>query len=160
MANTPYFWKVRANCPGSGTAEWSSDNAFSTMPPLPYFYDFEDNVEKDFWTYDSNSAWNHWSIGAAPMDNGNTTLHIGSSYGDGNYNYYSTARLWAYRDLFVGGDGTRCQLSFDFRGMGQTDVDFARVYLGPPATPLRPQCTRRSRANRRQLRHGSAVETL
>lgn len=134
MANTPYFWKVRANCPGSGTAEWSSDNAFSTMPPLPYFYDFEDNVEKDFWTYDSNSAWNHWSIGAAPMDNGNTTLHIGSSYGDGNYNYYSTARLWAYRDLFVGGDGTRCQLSFDFRGMGQTDVDFARVYLGPPAT--------------------------
>lgn len=130
----PYFWKVRAICAGD-PGDWSSEGSFYTTPLLPYFCDFEDENEVAHWTYDHGSEWNFLTIGAAPVDNGNVSLHVGSAYGDGNYNYNATARLWAYRDIFIGGDASKYQISFDYRGLGQTDVDFARVYLGPPATP-------------------------
>lgn len=134
IPDIPYFWKVRTQC-GDVPGDWSSECSFCTQPLLPYFCDFEDGNEIDHWTYDHGSDWNYLTIGAAPMDNGNVTLHVGSAYGDGNYNYYATARLWAYRDIFLGGNVDKYQISFDYRGLGQTDVDFARVYLGPPATP-------------------------
>jgi len=134
IPDIPYFWKVRTQC-GDDPGDWSSECPFHTQPLLPYFCDFEDGDEIDHWTYDHGSDWNYLTIGAAPMDNGNVTLHVGSAFGDGNYNYYATARLWAYRDIFLGGDVDKYQISFDYRGLGQTDADFARVYLGPPATP-------------------------
>ena len=130
--STPYFWKVRMQCSDSSDIAWSSENVFTL---LPYFCDFEDTVENTRWTYDASSEWNYWAINALPGDNGNVSLHISSGYGNGNYNYYSTARLWAYRDIYFGGSGSRYQVSFDFKGYGQKDVDFARVYLGPVATP-------------------------
>ena len=132
--DTLYFWKVRSQCNGV-YGEWSSEYPFYTTPMLPYFCDFEDAEENASWTYDVPSEWNYWAIGATPIDNGNVTLHLGSGLGDGNYNYYATARLWAYRDIYIGGGNSHYQLSFDFRGLGQADVDFARVYLGPPAAP-------------------------
>ena len=134
IPDIPYFWKVRTQC-DNVLGDWSSECSFHTQPLLPYFCDFEDGNEIDHWTYDHGSDWNYLTIGAAPMDNGNVTLHVGSAYGDGNYNYYATARLWAYRDIFLGGDVDKYQISFDYRGLGQTGADFARVYLGPPATP-------------------------
>ena len=134
IPDIPYFWKVCALCEGD-FGDWSSESSFYTTPLLPYFCDFEDENEIAHWTYDHGSEWNYLAIGAAPMDSGNITLHVGSAYGDGNYNYSATALLWAYRDIFIGGDVSKYQISFDYRGLGQTDVDFARVYLGPPATP-------------------------
>ena len=134
IPDIPYFWKVSTQC-GDVPGDWSSECSFYTTPLLPYFCDFDDENEIAHWTYDHGSDWNYLTIGAAPMDSGNVTLHVGSAYGDGNYNYYATARLWAYRDIFLGGDVDKYQISFDYRGLGQTDVDFARVYLGPPATP-------------------------
>ena len=134
IPDIPYFWKVRAQCNGI-PGDWSSECPFNTMPLLPYSCDFGDADENAHWTYDHGSNWNFLTIGAAPVDNGNVTLHVGSAYGDGNYNYDATSRLWAYRDIFIGGGVSKYQISFDYRGLGQTDADFARVYLGPPATP-------------------------
>lgn len=133
--DVPYFWKVRALCDGS-YGEWSSECPFNTMPLLPYFCDYEDTVEIAHWTYDVSSDWNYWAIGEALADNGNNSLHVASSFGAGNYNYYASANLWAYRDICLIGNGHKYQISFDYKGLGQNDVDFARVYLGPPATPI------------------------
>ena len=131
---TSYFWKVRTRCNGV-YGDWSSEYSFYTTPLLPYFCDFEDADEVSHWTYDVPSEWNYWAIGAAPVDNGNVTLHLGSAFGDGNYNYYASACLWAYRDICLAGSTSNYQISFDYRGLGQSGSDFARFYLGPPATP-------------------------
>lgn len=133
--DVPYFWKVRAQCNGV-YGEWSSEHSFNTMPLLPYSCDFEDADEIAHWTYDVSSEWNYWEIGAAPMDNGNSTLHVASAWlGHGNYNYYASAYLWAYRDICLAGNTSKYQISFDYRGLGQSGADFARFYIGPPTTP-------------------------
>ena len=129
-----YYWKVRSLCSNSNYGEWSTDEEFLSRQALPYFCDFEDAEENANWYIVPNN-YNYWVIGAVPADNGNTTLHLGSGYGDGAYNYYASACLWVYRDIYIGGGNSHYQLSFDFRGLGQANADFARVYLGPPATP-------------------------
>lgn len=135
QADIPYFWKVRSECNGT-YGDWSSEYSFLTMPLLPYMCDFESAGEVAHWTYDVPNEWNYWNIGAAPIDNGNATLHVAcAAWGQGSYNYFASANLWAYRDIYIPDMSSKCQISFDYRGLGENGADFARVYIGPPTTP-------------------------
>lgn len=143
QADTSYFWKVRGRC-GNAYGDWSSDYSFYTTPLLPYFCDFEDVGDVAHWVYevpygvsyfDDPARWNYWAINEAAGDNGNTSLHVSSALGEGSYHPNVTTCLWAYRDFCLSGSATNYQISFDYKGLGQVGQDFARVYLGPPATP-------------------------
>ena len=139
IPDIPYFWKVCAQCDGFAGV-WSSECPFNTLPLLPYFCDFEDGDGNAPWKFgpsavSSVSGSNYWEISPLSNDNNNSSLHVSSDYGTGNYNIYITSRLWAYRDFYLAGGVSKYQISFDFKGMGQTNQDFARVYLGPPTTP-------------------------
>ena len=143
---TNYRWKVRAVASSGDTSAWSDEKTFYTLAATPYECDFENEVENAQWTrghYSVNMS-SDWVINAAPADSGNVSLHISTSLGNGIYTssifngstlYPSNVYLWAYRDIFFGGGGSRYQISFDYKGLGQVGADFARVYIGPLETP-------------------------
>lgn len=143
---TNYRWKVRAVASSGDTSAWSDENSFYTLAATPYECDFENVVENAQWTRGHSgdgivSVSSDWVINAAPADSGNVSLHISTSLGNGIYTsswgstYASNVYMWAYRDVFFGGGGSRYQISFDYKGLGQVGADFARVYIGPLETP-------------------------
>ena len=144
-----YVWKVKVLCADNEWSEWSSEKAFKTLAQLPYFCDFENEIENQHWTirigdyyYESTGSYfsdhdNRWFIGT-PSDvaDNNKMLFISSNNGVTNsYNYSSPTYVWTYRDIYFDPGYPEYYLSLDFKGMGQEGYDYVRLFLDTPSYP-------------------------
>jgi hypothetical protein len=77
-ASTDYIWKVRQNCDGNSDFIWSDMASFLTLPPYPYFCDFEDIVENSRWVLSNGSYPSKWYIGNNAESGLNHLLYISS----------------------------------------------------------------------------------
>ena len=151
-ASSWYAWKVKALYAGNEWSEWSSEKAFQTYTSLPYFCDFEDAAENKNWTIRNGEYYyttgnsssyegayiNRWYIGTSSDIADNQLLFISSDDGVSNsYINYSSAFVWAYRDIYLEPGHPLYQLSLDFRGVGQEGYDFVKLFLDAPAEPSR-----------------------
>ena len=136
--STDYEWKVRSHCDTAGMSDWSTVNTFITLQhpaTLPYQCGFEDNAENLEWGFAQNST-NQWHIGEAVARNGETSLYISNDGGESNaYTLTQSSVAWAYRDIQFTPGHSQHQISFDYKGMGQSGQDYVKVFLGPKATP-------------------------
>ena len=139
LPETTYTWKIRANCTNNEQSEWSGDMFFTTTQPLnhlPYLCSFDDAEENGQWTMVNGDAENQWVIGNATGFGDNNALYISNNGGTTNaYTITETASVWAYRDVFFDNGHAEYQLSFDFKGMGQANTDYMKVFVGSPAVP-------------------------
>ena len=138
QVSTDYEWKVRSHCDTSGMSDWSTVNTFTTLQhpaTLPYLCGFEDNTENLEWGFSQNST-NQWHIGDAVARNSETSLYISNDGGENNaYTPTQSSVAWAYRDIQFTSGHSQYQISFDFKGIGQYNQDYVKVFLGPQATP-------------------------
>lgn len=125
-----YQWKVRSNCGNTVSGEYSAESSFTTYAALPYFCDFEDDGENAKWHF-ANAAYTYWTIGEDGEVSGNNRLKVMGSLGINSYTYYSGFNIWAYRDIHFNEGQPEYQISFDYRGMGQTGLDYAQLFIGP-----------------------------
>lgn len=136
---TTYVWKVRSNCSENEQSEWSSDMFFTTtqmLGQLPYVCAFDSLAENDHWTLVNGETENQWVIGNAIGFGDNHALYISNDGGTTNaYTITETASVWAYRDVFFDNGYTEYQLSFDFKGIGQGNNDYMKVFVGSPVVP-------------------------
>lgn len=136
--STDYEWKVRSHCDTAGMSDWSTVSTFTTLQhpaTLPYLCGFEDNAENLEWGF-AQSSTNQWHIGEAEARNGETSLYISNDGGESNaYTLTQSSVAWAYRDILLPAGPTHYQVSFDFKGMGQSGQDYVKVFLGPQSTP-------------------------
>ena len=136
--STDYEWKVRSHCDTDGMSNWSSVNTFTTLQypaTLPYQCGFEENAENLEWGFAQNST-NQWHIGEAVARNGETSLYISNDGGESNtYTLTQSSAAWAYRDIQFAPGHSQYQISFDYKGMGQSGQDYVKMYLGPQTTP-------------------------
>ena len=138
---TSYVWQVRPNCSATEHGLWET-SCFQTradVADIPYLCDFEDSSENTAWTF-VNANTNQWHVGSGVSYGGANALYISNDNGVNNaYDSNSTSTAWAYRDIQVNPDLSDYVISFDFRGMGEIwanhNYDYARVFVGPPATP-------------------------
>lgn len=138
---TNYVWQVRPNCSDTERGLWET-SYFQTrvnVADIPYLCDFEDPSENEAWTF-VNTSTNQWHVGSGVSHGGTNALYVSDDNGVNNaYDSNSTSTAWAYRDIQVNPDLSDYVISFDFRGMGEIwaglNYDYARVFVGPPATP-------------------------
>lgn len=137
-SSTAYVWRVKSHCAAYSEGYWSNESTFSTdaeVATLPYFCGFEDADENLEWRR-LNAAENQWHIGQSAHQSGSYGLYVSNDQGTTNaYTEYGTmSSSWAYRDIYFDPAFSEYQISFDFRGLGQSGYDQVRVFVGPPAT--------------------------
>ena len=137
-SNTSYDVYVRTACDNE-FSPWSNAMTFLTLvtapATIPYVCSFEDPDENALWSFVQNGEPNQWFIDSAvvTMDSSAYSMYISSDSGaTNNYNYSSSSVAWAYRDIQFS-DANEFELSFDWRGYGESTYDYMRVYIGNPA---------------------------
>ena len=147
-ASTSYEYYVRASC-GDGTYSiWIGPFAFTTTQN-PALLNFTDNFETlpSQWTLNNGTQANKWAInpnatvGSTSGGTGNA-LFISNDNGLNNLYTITTASIvQAYRDVTIPSTAASLNLSFDWKGVGQTGSttgDFLRVYLAPTNLAITP----------------------
>ncbi len=136
--NTAYSVYVRTDCGGDEFSSWSSVLTFLTLSvtpaTIPYACDFEDAAENTLWTFVQNGQTNRWYIDSAAVttDNSVHSMYISSDSGATNaYDITAFSVSWAYRDIQFS-DADEFELSFDWKGYGESSYDYLRVYIGNP----------------------------
>ncbi|MBQ1819056.1 MAG: fibronectin type III domain-containing protein, partial [Bacteroidales bacterium] len=138
-SNTDYIWKVRQNCGNTSDFIWSDMSTFLTLPPYPYFCDFEDIVENSRWVLSNGSYPSKWYIGNNAESGLNHLLYISSDNGATNTysntsSYYTTNSVWAYRDIYINPAYDTTYISFDCRVNGDY-YDNLKVFVANCVTP-------------------------
>ena len=136
-SNTTYDVYVRTGC-DDGFSTWSSVMTFlipNTAPAtVPYICGFEDPDENAHWDFVQGGQTNRWYIDSAAvtMDGSSNSMYISADSGTTNtYNNNDYSVSWAYRDIQFS-DANEFELSFDWRGYGESSYDYLRVYIGNP----------------------------
>jgi hypothetical protein len=136
IPNTTYEVYVRAICDEEGYSNWSNALSFTTLPfepaRVPYFCDFEDEMNRGKWTFLNGMETNKWYINH--FEGENNVMYVSSDGGQTNtYETESISNVWAFRD-FTSDSLAELVLSFDWRCYGErmygTNFDFLRVYFG------------------------------
>lgn len=139
LVGATYDWQVRANCSDLEQSEWRTGSSFRTVcySVVPYYCDFENNEENLRWAFESMSGNNQWAVGEATAVSGTHALYISDDFGVSNsYTTTSASGALAYHDVFFDSTYNEYQVSFDFKGMGQSGADQLKVFLGPISSPL------------------------
>ena len=138
--NTTYDVYVRTECE-DGFSLWSNVMTFltpnTTPATVPYICGFEDPNENALWTFVQEWQANQWYIDSAAvtMDGSDYSMYISADSGATNtYNNNEYSVSWAYRDIQFS-DANEFELSFDWRGYGESNYDYLTVYIGNP-TPI------------------------
>jgi hypothetical protein len=126
---------VRNGC-GDSFSGWSSGVTFTTLCEeftvnlsLPFEEDFEDCVA---WQIANGPAPNAWVVGDATANGGSNSIYVSNDGGETNsYNINSNSRVHFYRDFEVPEGLTEIYLSFDWKGNGENNWDYMRVYYAP-----------------------------
>ncbi|MXN90052.1 T9SS type A sorting domain-containing protein [Flavobacterium sp. Sd200] len=130
-----YVW-VRGNC-GNSVSDWTGPVSFNTMPnpaTLPYTEDFEGAASQ--FTFANGSQTNKWVNGSVVSNGtGTKSLYISNDNGVTNNYSHTTSVVHAYRDITLPSDIVQANVSFDFKGAGESTYDFVRVWA-VPATHL------------------------
>ena len=137
---TKYAWKVKLDCANAVYDRWSGESVFMTTQicaSLPYYCGFESQMEDERWTMLFDNSFNKWFIGNAVSCNGDRSLYVSQDSGTTNtYNQNRISYSWAVRDLCFDTTCVTCTIAFDYKGAGQNQMDFVRVYIGEPEIPL------------------------
>ena len=136
--NTTYTIFVRTLC-GTENSVWSDPFTFTTLltapVELPYNCNFEDTLENANWTIVNGTQPNIWVFGtdANNTTDGSYSLYISSDSGVTNNYTNTTSSVWAYRDIQFP-DANQFNITFDWRGYGESTYDYMKVFIGSPVT--------------------------
>lgn len=137
-ANTLYHFYVRTVCSnGEGYGDWAHIDfmTLDTYPAsTPYFCDFSEADENAEWRMVTGFGPNQWYIGQ-PTGMTDSVLFISADGVSSDYNINSASTAWAYRNITFGA-GAEFELSFKWKGVGEYQLDFMKVYVGDPTLPF------------------------
>ena len=131
-ATVYYFW-VRSNCGVDGVSFWVGPLIFNTaqIPAnLPYYEHF-DGTNSNF-TFNNGTQPNQWVVGGATFNSPSQSLYISQDEGVTNSYGGTVSTTQAYRDVQMpAGNLGQLHLSFDWKGVGETNLDYMRVWIVP-----------------------------
>ena len=132
--NTTYNVRVASVC-GSETSSWRS-TSFTTpliSAQLPFSCDFEDETTNAYLVIANGSQTNKWVIGSAVNNtpDGESALYISNDNGVTNAYSHTSSSVWAYMDVEFP-EYAGFLFRFDWKGAGEGNYDYLRVYIGDP----------------------------
>ena len=127
-----YFW-VRDNCGPGDTSLWLGPFEFSTpqvADALPYSQNFDGNTYD--WTITNGTQTNKWFVGTAVSNSASKSLYVSNTSGTtNNYNTTAGTVVHSYKDFIIPAGATALDFSFDWKNVGQSGVDYIRVWRVP-----------------------------
>ncbi len=132
--NTTYDFYVRSNYGNNEFSDWAGPQTFSTrITPayVPFVEDFEGELQLELANDNQTNQWHHGFEAAYQGDRG---LYISDTDGrDHQYDITASSVVHAYRDIFFPEiDDNDYNLSFWWKGMGENNFDYLRVFLVDP----------------------------
>ncbi|WP_203229334.1 choice-of-anchor J domain-containing protein, partial [Paenimyroides tangerinum] len=132
LPNTVYDYYVRSTCINNVFGDWVGPFQFVTNPlpvPLPYSEGFEG---LHGWRYSNSTQVNKWFVGTATHNGGANSLYISNDDGANNtYTITTASTTHAYRDVIIPAGTDELLFTFDFKGQGQTTVDYMKLWSVP-----------------------------
>ena len=86
------------------------------------------------WTIANGSQTNLWFVGNTSVCSGTGAAFVGTASTNNSYSFTSTSTVHIYRDLTFPAGQSFINLSFDFKGQGESIFDYMSVYLIPTGT--------------------------
>ncbi|MDY0075711.1 MAG: fibronectin type III domain-containing protein [Bacteroidales bacterium] len=129
--NTTYYWYVQADC-GGGESDWVGPDSFTTtqlVATLPFSEDFE--TWPNSWTVVINGTQtNQWHVGTATAHGGSQAAYISNDAGTTNaYTLTESSVVHTYRDIAFTEGAQKFNLSFWWKGLGESSHDYMRIYV-------------------------------
>lgn len=128
---TQYVW-VRSNCGTNDVSTWTGPVSFTTLQiaaTLPFTDGFEGTPS---WSIINGTQTNKWYIGTATNNGGTHALYISDNNGVANsYDMDESSVVQAYRDITLPADIVQANLTFDWRGAGESTYDYLRIWAVP-----------------------------
>ncbi|PZR18248.1 MAG: hypothetical protein DI539_16480 [Flavobacterium psychrophilum] len=129
--STPYTYYVRSNC-GTTQSNWIGPYNFTTFQEaatLPLTDNFESTTVG--WSMNNGTQLNKWFVGNAANNGGQKALYVSNNNGTANaYTITQSSIVHAYRDLIIPAGTTNIGISFDWKGVGETN-DYFYVWAVP-----------------------------
>ena len=97
--------------------------------------DFEGTSD---WTIVNGWYVNGWHIDSATSNGGSESIYISDDADSNKYTINSSAIVHFYKDFRFPSDATDIQLTFDWKGYGESGFDYMRVYLVPTSVVPSP----------------------
>lgn len=128
---TRYDFYVRANAGDGEVSEWVGPASFQTTQTpanVPFTEYFAEEIN---WQMANGTQTNKWVVGTATAYEGERSAYISNDDGETNfYNVNSASTVHIYRDIRFPEEADRfLELSFRWKGMGEGNYDYMRVYL-------------------------------
>ncbi|PZR21396.1 MAG: hypothetical protein DI539_08135 [Flavobacterium psychrophilum] len=130
-STTHYIW-VRTDCTTS-KSYWIGPISFLT-PQVPATVNYSQNFDMGThnWDFINGTQTNKWVVGNAVSNSAPNSMYISSDNGTTNtYNLTTTTVAHAYRDITIPNPAEELVLSFDWRGMGESNIDYFKIWLVP-----------------------------
>jgi large repetitive protein len=141
--NTAYKYYVRALC-DDNTSNWVGPFTFTTTQipaALPLSENWETTTASD-WALSNGTLTNKWVIGTAASSSATHSLYISNDNGVNNsYSNTSPTLVYAYRDIQLPTAVDQLSISYDWRNVGESGWDYARIWLVPTTYTLTPSTT-------------------
>ena len=125
--NTEYDIYIRAICPSLDTTNWIYVGRYNTLNDyvrtIPYVCDFQNEDEKQKWSFVNTNQINQWTIGSDEYgviseERGNA-LYISNNQGASVAYSAETSVSWAYRTIYLSA-GTY-SITYDWNLFGYTE---------------------------------------
>ncbi|WP_177761739.1 fibronectin type III domain-containing protein [Flavobacterium sp. I3-2] len=132
LPNTTYKYYVRSTCINNVFGDWIGPFEFDTNPlpaPLPYVENFE---AFHGWRFTNGTQPNKWFVGSATQNGGAKSMYISNNDGAANiYTIGTNSTTHTYRDVIIPPNTNEILFTFDYRGEGQTTLDFMSLWSVP-----------------------------
>lgn len=86
------------------------------------------------WNIVNASQTNQWFVGTASVCSGVQAAFVGTASTNNTYTNTVTSTVYIYRDITFPAGQTYINLTFDFKGQGESTYDYMRVFLISTAT--------------------------
>ena len=132
-----YQYYLRSDCNDGNYSIWSGPFTY-VLPQVATALNFTDGFETlTGWTLNNGTQSNKWAVGTGINNGGTHALYITDTNGTtNNYNLTTTSVSHAYKDFIIPAGATQLDLTFDWRSVGETTVDYFRVLTAPTSTTI------------------------
>jgi len=86
------------------------------------------------WTIVNGSQTNKWIVGTNTSNGGSKSIYISNNSQTNSYSLTSTSTVHFYRNITFPSNAINIKISFDWKGQGEANNDYLRVFLVPTST--------------------------
>ncbi|MEX0812306.1 MAG: T9SS type A sorting domain-containing protein [Chitinophagales bacterium] len=117
-----------ASCNGEndGSASVMNVTGGTTIQSIAITEDWEGSHS---WTFVNGTQSNQWLVGSATSNGGTNSAYISNNASSNTYTITSGSIVHFYKDFTFPADASDIQVEFDWKGNGESNYDYMRVYL-------------------------------